>query len=244
MTTVFFAAVFPLRDQVALFGISLLSYVAVLVIYGEHVDASTLMLRLGSLAMLAFLGGFLAAELRRQMSTHRHLALHDPLTGLANRTLFYDRVEQAIALARRDGKCAGILVFDLDRFKEVNDTLGHSAGDALLVQIASRLSDKVIRRSDTIARMGGDEFAVVAPNIAAAAAVQQPARRILHALETPFMIAGAEVRVGASVGFAIFPEDGEEVETLIEAADRRMYLSKSSSQPKPQASRLAPAQAL
>jgi diguanylate cyclase (GGDEF)-like protein/PAS domain S-box-containing protein len=154
----------------------------------------------------------------------RHQAFHDPLTGLPNRALLHDRLEQAIRLAHRDGGPLALLLMDLDRFKEVNDTLGHQQGDALLQQVCQRLRD-ALRASDTVARLGGDEFAVLLPETDEAGATAV-ARQLLRVLEQPFLLEGQPVDVGASLGLALHPAHGTDAATLLRRADVAMYVAK------------------
>ena len=152
-------------------------------------------------------------------------ALHDTLTGLPNRTLFRDRVDQATARARRNGGVLAVMLIDLDGFKEVNDTLGHHMGDVLLQQVAIRL-DRQLRQMDTVSRLGGDEFAVLLPETPNLAASKEMAHRLLHALAAPFHLEGISLGVQASVGIAAFPEHGLDTETLLQRADAAMYEAK------------------
>jgi diguanylate cyclase (GGDEF)-like protein/PAS domain S-box-containing protein len=154
----------------------------------------------------------------------RHRALHDPLTGLPNRVLFVDRLEQALAHARRDGKRVGVLFCDLDQFKLVNDSLGHEAGDELLSAVAPRLA-AVLRSSDTVARFGGDEFGILVEAIDDERDVTKAAERIARALVTPFVLRGREHFVTASIGIAI-GDGAEPPESLIRDADAAMYRAK------------------
>jgi diguanylate cyclase (GGDEF)-like protein/PAS domain S-box-containing protein len=166
-------------------------------------------------------------ELRAQAELNRHQALHDPLTDLPNRTLFRDRVEQEMRRGRGDGRGAAIILIDLDRFKEVNDTLGHQSGDALLIGLAQRLRGS-IRRNDTVARLGGDEFGVLASGVDSEANALALAAVIHEALATPVPVGELELEVTASAGIALFPQHGGDVETLIRRADVALYRSKES----------------
>jgi diguanylate cyclase len=159
------------------------------------------------------------------IETMRHQALHDPLTGLPNQTLFADRAVLALARAQRHGDRLAIGVLDLDRFKTVNDTLGHVAGDILLVQVADRLRTAV-RAPDTVARMGGDEFTLLLPelDIHGEAVV---AERLLAAFERPFEVQGHRVQISPSIGLASFPSDGDTLSRLLRSADTAMYRAKS-----------------
>lgn len=166
-------------------------------------------------------------ELDASESALRHQALHDPLTDLPNRTLFRDRVEQELQRGRRDGQSAAVMMIDLDRFKDVNDTLGHQSGDALLLAIAHRLRSS-IRASDTVARLGGDEFGVLAPGIDGPDDALALATTLHEALAAPVAVAGLDIEVAGSIGISLFPLHGEDVETLIRHADVALYRSKES----------------
>jgi diguanylate cyclase (GGDEF)-like protein/PAS domain S-box-containing protein len=155
----------------------------------------------------------------------RHMAHHDALTGLPNRVLLQDRIGQAIAQARRSRKVAALLFIDLDRFKNVNDSLGHQVGDSLLRAVAGRLV-ACVRGTDTVARMGGDEFVVVLTELKRAEDAGQMAQKILAVLPQPIDIDGHELRVTPSVGICLYPHDGEDVETLMRNADAAMYHAK------------------
>lgn len=157
----------------------------------------------------------------------RQQALYDSLTGLPNRTLFNDRAVQAIADARREKTDLAILMMDLDRFKEINDTFGHAIGDRLLVEVAHRLHN-ALRAGDTIARLAGDEFAVLVRK-AALESLLRVVERIRRAVEEPLELDGLPVSVGVSVGVARFPQDGDDVATLLRHADVAMYAAKHSS---------------
>ncbi len=149
-------------------------------------------------------------------------ATHDALTGLPNRTLLQDRLEQAMARARRTGETIAILFVDLDGFKKVNDELGHAAGDDLLEQVARRLL-KCGRREDTFSRWGGDEFVVLLEGMQDRQDISSGARKILDAISAPFEVLNHQVFLSASIGIALFPKDGEEVEVLLNRADAAMY---------------------
>ncbi len=164
-------------------------------------------------------------ELKQARDEAHFQALHDGLTNLPNRVLLADRLQQAILMADRDSGGLALLVLDLDRFKDVNDTLGHHAGDELLQQVAVRLRS-VLRASDTVARLGGDEFAVVLPTAGDASLASRMARMIVQSLEQPFAIGDQQVGVGASVGVAVYPEHGNDAKTLMRRADVAMYVAK------------------
>ena len=164
-------------------------------------------------------------KLRRQADENERLALHDHLTGLPNRSLFLDRLDHALRASTRTGSGVAVLLMDLDRFKEVNDTLGHHCGDLMLKELASRLSG-VVRPTDTVARLGGDEFALLLPSVTQADAGIALAERIALALDDPFVIDGLPLEAEASIGIALYPVHGEDVETLLQRADVAMYMAK------------------
>ena len=162
---------------------------------------------------------------RAQTDALEYQSLHDPLTGLPNRMLFNDRLRQAIVIGHREREPLVLLIMDMDRFKEVNDTLGHQVGDLLLQQVALRLAT-TLRQSDTVARLGGDEFAVLPAGGTDLQGGAQTAKKILRILEHPFVVDGRNIDVGASIGIALCPEHGEEADTLMRHADVAMYVAK------------------
>ncbi|MFM1891342.1 MAG: hypothetical protein RLZ44_419 [Pseudomonadota bacterium] len=164
-------------------------------------------------------------QVRERQSHLDHLAHHDTLTGLPNRLLFRDRLEHALQFAERDGLMNAVLFLDLDRFKKVNDTLGHAAGDLLLLAVARRLR-QLLRASDTMARLGGDEFAILIERIEQRNDITRLGEKILAALEQPFEIEGRQLHIGTSIGIAITPLDGRDPDTLTRAADTAMYAAK------------------
>jgi diguanylate cyclase (GGDEF)-like protein len=155
-----------------------------------------------------------------------HLAWHDALTGLPNRRLFEDRVEQELVRSRRVGEPVCMFFVDLDHFKIVNDTFGHGAGDDLIQQVAERLVDTV-RRQDTVARVGGDEFAILLPGLSDQLAIDQLAQRSLEAVSAPFLVLGEEIGASASIGIAMAPEHGDSYDELLSRADEAMYRAKA-----------------
>ena len=163
-------------------------------------------------------------ERKRAEEALEHQALYDQLTNLPNRTLLHDRLRQAILTGSREAQPLALLVMDLDRFKEVNDTFGHQYGDLLLEQIGPRLR-AVLRVSDTVARLGGDEFAILLPD-ADRAEAEAVATRLLETLDPPFAVEGHNLTVGASIGLALSPEHGEDAQTLLRRADVAMYVAK------------------
>jgi diguanylate cyclase (GGDEF)-like protein len=158
-------------------------------------------------------------------AVNRHKALHDSLTGLANRQFLADRTGRALVEARRDGQMVCLLLIDLDRFKDVNDSLGHHFGDLLLQRVADRLRE-VSRASDTVARLGGDEFAVLLRDVQTLDGVAQAAERVRHAIQAPTELNGLTVDFGASVGASVFPVDCDDAEGLLQHADVAMYVAK------------------
>jgi diguanylate cyclase (GGDEF)-like protein len=163
-------------------------------------------------------------RIRRQMDEIEHRALYDELTGLPNRTLFRDRTRQALATARRESGRATVLFLDVDRFREINDALGHDAGDALLRELGARLGG-ALRESDTLARLGGDEFGILLPGTPRDDALLLAAR-VHEALDEPFAFGDFPLDVTTSIGVASFPEHGEDVDALLQHADVAMYLAK------------------
>ena len=164
------------------------------------------------------------------MSAIEHQALQDSLTGLPNRDLFRERVAAALDETRSGSEGLIVMIFDLDRFKEINDTLGHQSGDQVLRLLAQRLRT-VMRDTDTVARLGGDEFGVLAPGTADSDTALQLAARVQRAMERPFVVSGLTLEVEASIGIAVSPEHGDDVETLLRHADVAMYLSKETHHP-------------
>lgn len=191
----------------------------------------------GQLTPVVFLVGLLIAALltsitrghRRLLDTERsralHDSMHDALTGLPNRSLLFDRFGQALLAERHAGKTVGLLLIDLDRFKEINDTFGHPYGDALLTQIGPRLR-RELREVDTVARLGGDEFAVVLPGIDDLNAAMAVAAQLRAALERPFIVEDVALDVEASVGVVLSGEHGADPTTLVQRADIAMYIAK------------------
>ncbi len=155
-----------------------------------------------------------------------HTATHDPLTGLVNRLLLYDRLARELTRARRYNKMIALIYLDLDQFKKINDTLGHSVGDHLLKVVGVRLRS-ILRESDTLARMGGDEYMFILPDIVKEPDISHIVENILHSIRKPFEIEGHEINITASIGVSIFPNDGENLDSLIKVADIAMYQAKS-----------------
>jgi diguanylate cyclase (GGDEF)-like protein len=181
-----------------------------------------MVLALGGLGLAL---GRQSAAVRREAERTAHQAMHDELTGLPNRLLFRDRTERAIAAARREGIETGVLLMDVDGFREINDTLGHHAGDRVIAAVAARLRG-VLRSSDTLARLGGDEFAILMPRVMEESAPVQLAGRIRTALAAPLVLRGVPLDIRASIGIAVHPDHGEDVDSLLQHAEIAMYVAK------------------
>lgn len=164
-------------------------------------------------------------ELRASEAQAQHLAFHDVLTGLPNRALLEDRLSHSLAATLRNGGYTALLVLDLDRFKNVNDTLGHGAGDGLIKEVASRLNG-LVRKTDTVARIGGDEFVIVQSEVQELSDVQALCQRIHVAIERPFLLAGNDTFIGVSIGVALAPADAIERGELMRKADIALYVAK------------------
>jgi diguanylate cyclase (GGDEF)-like protein len=200
-----------------------LPYEPVAAAIAEDTQQLILLLAGGLLLLYAVLFRIVAVASRKL----RHQALHDDLTDLPNRALLYERMEAALAAAERNGEPAALLLVDLDRFKEVNDTLGHDTGDRLLEEVAARLQG-VVRRGDTLARLGGDEFAVLLRGLPDRGMAAELAGRLQDAIARPFMLNGVAAVLDASIGIAHCPEHGTDVHTLVQRADVAMYDAKRS----------------
>jgi diguanylate cyclase (GGDEF)-like protein/PAS domain S-box-containing protein len=165
-------------------------------------------------------------ERRQAEARVHHMAYHDSLTGLPNRALLTDRLERLMLAAQRGGSKLAVMFIDLDRFKTINDSLGHLTGDHLLREVASRLC-RAVRVSDTVARLGGDEFVVLVPGVHAADECGQVGDKIIEALAAPFPFEGRRLHISPSIGICLYPEDGADVETLMRHADAAMYHAKA-----------------
>lgn len=165
-------------------------------------------------------------RLAEDLKHNEHRALHDSLTGLPNRSLFHDRLRQAILSGERQGSAVAVMLLDLDNFKEVNDTLGHHNGDITLQEVGVRLR-AVLRGSDTVARLGGDEFGILLPNVVDRAEIGRVAVQILEALQAPIFLEEQSLEVGVSIGGAVYPDQGLDAAVLIQRADIAMYSAKS-----------------
>jgi diguanylate cyclase len=170
--------------------------------------------------------GMILLLLESQIEHNKYLALHDELTGLPNRRLFQDRLTGALERAHRSGKQVALLLIDLDHFKQVNDTAGHHVGDVLLKRVGEIFLGRM-RRSDTVARTGGDEFSVILEDPTCREDAERVGHSLIQLLNEPLDLNGHTVRVGASVGIAVYPEDAFSAESLCIAADRRMYTDKN-----------------
>lgn len=173
--------------------------------------------------------GMILLLLEEQIEHNKHLALHDDLTGLPNRRLFQDRLTNALERARRTSTETALLLIDLDHFKEVNDTVGHHGGDVVLKRVSQIFLGRV-RRSDTVARTGGDEFSIILEEPTSREDAEHVAKSLIELLSQPFQFEGHTMRIGASVGIAIFPADAPNADALRISADLRMYASKYASQ--------------
>lgn len=165
------------------------------------------------------------AEMTEQELTARHAALHDPLTGLANRSLFNDRLEHGLAQARRLGLTLAVMFMDLDGFKAVNDTHGHDVGDALLQTVADRLTENT-REDDTVARVGGDEFLYLVMGENDTPTLANLAQKIIDCVQAPCQLSVGHISIRISMGIACFPLDGDTVDALVKQADMAMYRAK------------------
>jgi diguanylate cyclase (GGDEF)-like protein len=195
---------------IATFALGLLAITTILLVYDAHLESN--------------------ARRYNEMLEHanaqlRHAATHDALTGLPNRVLLADRLSQAIARASRHDIRFAVLVVDLDRFKSINDSLGHIAGDELLQEVARRLSG-LLRREDTLARLGGDEFVLLIHEVSTPQDAEAVARKVLTQVSLPTKLSGLEVHVSPSVGICICPDDGTDAESLLQHADAAMYHAK------------------
>ena len=204
--------------------------VGVLVIYGAHRETFDVCTIQWFEKLAGRVTHFVA--IHQDMTVHKetearifHLAHHDPLTGLPNRILFYDRLKQALAQARRHGRGVGVLFVDLDHFKAINDSLGHETGDALLKIVADRLT-RCVRATDTVARLSGDEFTVILQDVDCGQDAEHVAHNILEAVRQPAMPGKHRVHATASVGIAMYPFNATDPDVLIAQADHAMYRAK------------------
>ena len=194
----------------------------------------SLSLTLALLAWFMVTGRARALRLAAVMTSElRHMAQHDPLTGLPNRALFSDRLQNELARAKRHGDHFAMIFLDLDRFKPINDSYGHAVGDLLLKQVAVRLQESV-RASDTVGRIGGDEFVVLMPALAEGEAARGLAEKLRHAIGQPYMVDGRQLDISCSLGVAVYPDDGDDDLALANSADEAMYRAKADGRDKVQ----------
>lgn len=181
------------------------------------------------LAVLGMMSELIAAAMfhatKYETDALFHRATHDALTGLANRALFFDRLRQNLAQAQRNSERMAVLNLDMDGLKPINDLHGHRAGDAALKELANRIKSSA-RESDTVARVGGDEFGVILPNINDYQRASAQTQRLAQTIRSPFQFEGQQFDLDASIGLAMFPEDGDALEVLLEKADQSMYAMK------------------
>ena len=195
---------------VAVPTVAVLAITTILLVYDAHLDSRTRKHN---------------AQLEQANAQLEHAATHDALTGLPNRVLLADRLAQATAQSERYSRGFAVLVADLDRFKSINDSLGHIAGDEMLKEVARRLS-QLLRKADTLARLGGDEFVLVLNEITGPRDAETVASKVLASLSEPVTLSGLDVQISASIGVSVFPDDGLDAETLLQHADAAMYHAK------------------
>jgi diguanylate cyclase len=196
--------------MIAVPAVALLVITSILLVYDAHLESHTRKHN---------------AQLEEANAQLEHAATHDALTGLPNRVLLADRLAQVTAQSERYSRGFAVLVVDLDRFKSINDSLGHIAGDDMLKEVARRLR-QLLRKADTLARLGGDEFVLVLNEISGPRDAESVASKVLSCLADPFELSGLEVQISASIGISVFPEDGVDAETLLQHADAAMYHAK------------------
>lgn len=199
--------------------------VGVLKVISKHVDTFDD----GDIEILELMSELIAAAMfhatQYEASELFQRATRDALTGIANRALFFDRLRQSLAHARRHSQRVGILFLDMDGLKQINDKHGHRAGDASLKELVRRIKNG-LRRSDTVARLGGDEFGVILPQVDHPAGTTLAAKRLLEQIESPFLFEQHKLTLAASIGQSLFPDDGEQMDVLLEKADQSMYSEK------------------
>jgi diguanylate cyclase (GGDEF)-like protein len=199
-----------LAITIAVIALAVLTITTILLLYDAHLESKTRKHN---------------EQLREANAQLQHVATHDTLSGLPNRLLLADRLEQAIAQAERHRTRFAVLVVDLDRFKSINDSLGHLAGDAMLKEVARRLV-AILRRADTLARLGGDEFVLILNDVLRPQEVESTAGRVLSDIARPLKLSDLELHTSASIGISLYPDDGVDAETLLQHADAAMYHAK------------------
>ena len=199
-----------LATTVAVLAFALLSITTILLVYDAHLESNTRRHN---------------EQLEHANAQLQHVATHDALTGLPNRLLLNDRLDQAIAGAERHNRRFAVMMMDLDRFKSINDSLGHLSGDELLKEAARRLSSR-LRRTDTLARLAGDEFVILLNEIGGSQDAESIASNVLADIGRPVALAGLDVHISASIGISVYPDDGRDAETLLQHADAAMYHAK------------------
>ena len=195
---------------IAVPALAVLSITTILLVYDAHLESRTRKHN---------------EQLEKANAQLEHAATHDSLTGLPNRVLLADRLAQATAQSERHSRGFAVLVVDLDRFKAINDSLGHLAGDGMLKEAARRLG-RMLRKADTLARLGGDEFVLVLNEVSSPRDAESVASKVLTSLAEPFVLSGLDVQISASIGISVFPQDGRDAETLLQHADAAMYHAK------------------
>jgi diguanylate cyclase (GGDEF)-like protein len=198
-----------LAVTIAVLALALLTITTILLVYDAYLERSRAH----------------GEQLERANAQLQHVATHDALTGLPNRLLLADRLAQAVAQAERKSSRFALMMVDLDRFKAINDSLGHLAGDTLLREVARRLQ-ALLRRTDTLARLGGDEFVLIVDDIAESRDVENVVRKVIDELGRPIDLSSLEVQTSPSIGISLYPEDGRDAETLLKHADAAMYHAK------------------
>ena len=232
-----FATINPLENHTGLFGASedyswkIMSFISAdnLASYSKKLMFNLFALGAGLFLVAATAAWLLAMAVTRRKLYQAQLfsmAHFDSLTNLPNRTLFFDRLNQVLALSKRHSRQCALLYLDLDGFKYVNDSLGHDAGDELLIAVAQRM-ERCCRSSDTLARLGGDEFALLLSEVNRAQGAQICAEKILAVMQEPFILKQGTAEVGVSIGISMYPEHGATLDILLNSADQAMYLSKS-----------------